>query len=186
MARQLTCVCAECGRIRLHQGRGLCGMCRKRLVRAGTLDERYPKSVLSYAARATIFMETYGRDECWPWPKGTNNGGYGPHRAMYRAARGPIPYGLALDHLTCERRDCVNPWHLDATSHRANNLRSDSIAAKNLAKERCPNEHQYDKMNNRGDRVCGTCDRVRQRARKRAKRLGVPYVDPFKTVLVPL
>lgn len=179
MAKQLTCICAECGRLRPHQGRGLCAMCRKRLKLAGVLDARYPKTVMSYSESAARLDAQHGREACWPW-QSTNDAGYGKHRRIYEVVIGPVPPGRDLDHRTCERRDCVNPWHLDVTSRRANLLRSETVPARNRAKERCPQGHQYDYVNNRGDRGCRTCDNTRARARKCAKRLGIPYVDPFK------
>jgi hypothetical protein len=157
-------------------------MCRKRLKAAGELDRRYPKTVLPYAERAARLEAKYGREACWPW-QSTNGNGYGKHREMYEAVVGPVPEGCDLDHLTCERTDCANPWHLDATPHRANLLRSDTIPSLNLAKTQCPNRHPYDALNtrhtSRGDRQCRACDRIRARARKKAQRTGVPYVDPF-------
>lgn len=47
--------------------------------------------------------------------------GYGPHRKVYAAARGPIPAGLTLDHL-CRVKACVNPDHLEPVT-RAENVR---------------------------------------------------------------
>lgn len=178
MAKQLTCICAECGRLRPHQGRGICGACRKRLKAAGELDSRYPKTVLPYAERAALLEAKHGRDACWPW-QSTNGAGYGRHREIYEAVIGPIRVDCDLDHRTCERRDCVNPWHLDVTSHRGNLLRGETVPSRNRAKERCPYGHRYDRVNSRGDRMCSTCNNTRARARKRAKRLGLPYVDPF-------
>lgn len=40
----------------------------------------------------------------------------------------------------------------------------------NSLKTHCPYGHEYTRRNNRGDRVCGQCDRERQAARKRLRR----------------
>jgi hypothetical protein len=67
-------------------------------------------------------------DGCWMWT-GTLNKGYGmfsfggktrrAHRFAYEALVGPIPEGLALDHL-CRNPACVNPAHLEPVTWREN------------------------------------------------------------------
>lgn len=79
--------------------------------------------------------------KCWPWPGTKDRLGYGRfayndpdtkrtravsmHRVAYEAFRGPIPVGLELDHLCCNR-DCYNPTHLEAVTHAENVRRRDS------------------------------------------------------------
>jgi hypothetical protein len=68
-------------------------------------------------------------DECWPWLASTLPSGYGQirrgsttayaHRVAYELERGPIPYGLVLDH-HCRTPACVNPAHLEPVTHREN------------------------------------------------------------------
>ena len=71
-------------------------------------------------------------DGCWLWTANADRDGYGmvtiqskkqyAHRAAYQSFRGPIPAGMTLDH-TCRVRNCVNPEHLEAVTHRENVLR---------------------------------------------------------------
>lgn len=65
---------------------------------------------------------------CWIWQWAKSNG-YGvlankegsrlAHVIMYEKHRGPVPEGLDLDHL-CKVPACVNPYHLEAVTHRVN------------------------------------------------------------------
>lgn len=66
---------------------------------------------------------------CWLWTSSKNHKGYGymtvdtvswaAHRLSYLHHTGPIPDGLEIDHL-CRVRNCVNPNHLEAVTHRVN------------------------------------------------------------------
>lgn len=67
---------------------------------------------------------------CWIWTSATNHAGYAHytlaprrvvrvHRYLYEQYRGAIPKGLVLDHL-CNKRNCVNPDHLEAVSQAEN------------------------------------------------------------------
>lgn len=80
-------------------------------------------------------------DECWPWRGFVKPNGYGSinisgktrqaHRAVYECFVGDIPNGMVIDH-RCNRRDCVNPAHLQAV-HPSINLslaKVRSLAAK--------------------------------------------------------
>lgn len=123
---------------------------------------------------------------CWLWKGPIKPNGYGSyappkatnperrtvnaHRYAYLLAVGPLPEGLDCDHL-CERRSCVNPTHLEPVPHRVNMLRGNTIVARAAAATHCPSGHPYDAENTRyrsnGNRVCKTCDRDRQRERRR-------------------
>jgi hypothetical protein len=149
-------------------------------------------------------VDLRGPDECWPWQGSRDGGGYGilrvgagkskakAHRLSYELAYGPIPDGLEIDHvchsrdqecrggLTCPHRQCVNPAHLEAVSHRENGLRGRSFALPNAMKTHCPQGHPYDSVNtyispSSGGRVCRTCTRESQRRyqqRKAAQRIA--------------
>lgn len=74
-------------------------------------------------------------DTCWLWKAGHNAFGYGvfkwndkmglAHRWSYEQAKGPIPEGLEIDHL-CRVRNCVNPDHMEAVTHRVNMFRAEA------------------------------------------------------------
>lgn len=114
---------------------------------------------------------------CWIWTAARSLG-YGrfhlvsgkPPIAAYvyawESVNGPRPAGLYLDHFACDRRECVRPGHLRPVTPRENALRSDSIAARSLAKTHCPHGHKYtDALIKRGKtyvRVCQVCERAHQ------------------------
>jgi len=71
-------------------------------------------------------------DTCWFWI-GACSKGYGvicynytyiyAHRFSYELVHGKISEDLELDHL-CEIRNCVNPAHLEAVTHKINSQRA--------------------------------------------------------------
>ena len=46
----------------------------------------------------------------------------GPHRAIWLASVGEIPYGHVIDHL-CQMPPCVNVEHMEAVTHQVNTYR---------------------------------------------------------------
>jgi hypothetical protein len=123
------CSVGGCGR--LAAVRRMCDTHYKRWQRTGdaqaavsfrTLDEdsRFQLSV-DYGGPAPLHRPDLGR--CHIWVGTRISSGYGrlcigqgrkklAHRWAYERAIGPIPDGLVLDHLCCNRA-CVNPEHLE-------------------------------------------------------------------------
>lgn len=140
-------------------------------------------------------------ETCWLWTGAKTQLGYGTiwigggsagkgmaHRISWELVKGPIPRGMHIDHL-CRNTSCVNPDHLEPVTVAENTRRGYAPAigaAFQRAKSSCPHGHPYDDanthVNKRGGRMCLTCIRVRQRAQRAAKKLGVPYVDPFSVL----
>ncbi len=79
------------------------------------------------------FIETPGPLDtpCWVWQWCKSPKGYGfmrdrdagrtrlAHIVYYEREHGPVSDGLELDH-RCQRRDCVNPDHLEPVTHETN------------------------------------------------------------------
>jgi hypothetical protein len=104
---------------------------------------------------------------CWLWtgaiartyPKfraGLKN--VGAHRFAYELKNGKIPEGKQLDHL-CRVRHCVRPTHTEPVTHRINQLRGNTLGARNLAKKNCPYGHPLTKVKGQNRRHCITCRR---------------------------
>lgn len=89
------------------------------------------------------------------------------HRAMYMAAKGPIPDGMHVCH-TCDVRHCINPDHLWIGT-RSDNMRDmhAKYRGPQQTKTHCPRGHPYDEENTyltpEGFRNCKMCSRIRQR-----------------------
>lgn len=124
-------------------------------------------------------------DACWRWRGSHDLNGYGrlrwhgrdqqAHRIAYQLAVGPIPDGLELDHVRargCVHRDCCNPAHLEAVTHRENIMRSDAPLAINARKTQCSRGHELAGVNlyvrSNGYRQCRACASLRARERRAA------------------
>lgn len=121
------------------------------------------------------------------WTGRVNDRGYGiiriagqdhrVHRVAWVLAHGRDPDPeLVLDH-QCRIRTCINPEHLEEVTNAENVLRGTGPAAFNAAKIFCDRGHLLAGDNlrvlPRGERVCRSCHRFRNRryvARKRATR----------------
>lgn len=116
--------------------------------------------------------------DCWLWVAGRTPNGYGKfkiagqslgaHRVAWRLLVGPIPDGLAIDHL-CKVKRCVNPDHLEPVTPRSNVMRSSSWAARQAGQTHCKRGHPLSGPNlarwgKRGHRFCRICHRERTRA----------------------
>jgi hypothetical protein len=94
------------------------------------------------------------------------------HRVVYLAERGPIGYGLLLDHAACSNPPCANAGHLEPVTNRANILRGSSPSADNARRTHCPAGHPLEPGNlraaelRRGGRACLACDRQRHTERR--------------------
>lgn len=116
---------------------------------------------------------------CWLWLGTTDGKGYGrlnfcggpvlAHRLSYEMHMGPIPEGLALDHL-CRNPYCINPDHLEPVTI-AENTRRGHVGEKNrqikLSMTHCKRGHPLTGDNVKhiaNQRVCLTCRLMRKRA----------------------
>lgn len=112
-----------------------------------------------------VSMEPSG---CWLW-RGNLTNGYGTisvhgrrvkvHRCSYEMFNGPIPDGLAIDHL-CRQRACINPLHLEAVTLKENILRGESPTAERARKTHCIRGHSLCdayRHGPKGGRRCRPC-----------------------------
>lgn len=125
---------------------------------------------------------------CWLWSGYLKPNGYASmyvndsarkeyaHRVAYELFKCPIPDGMDIDHL-CRVRHCVNPDHLEAVTRKVNVGRSPIMGnPRNKNATHCIRGHElsgenlYVKPN--GRRICRTCRRLRQKARKEAESLS--------------
>ena len=124
---------------------------------------------------------------CWLWTGALDGCGYSKigiagktksmHPLMYELFKGPIPKGLEIDHL-CRVRNCVNPDHLEAVTHKENMRRGD--LSKNGDNERrkthCKHGHEFTDTNTfiskQNKRVCRACGRRYDKLRWAARCLS--------------
>jgi hypothetical protein len=114
--------------------------CTRKLITKFTVEK-----VLERIERKSVVDPVTG---CWNWTGALcgPSPGYAAmdtlrvHRATYEIFVGHIPKGLELDHL-CRNTKCINPYHLEAVTHRENVLRGTNPAAINGRKTHCINGH---------------------------------------------
>ncbi len=94
------------------------------------------------------------------------------HRVTFVIFMHPIDPILDCDHL-CRVRGCCNPSHIEPVTTRENILRGQSDSALNASKTHCQNGHPFTADNlvtlKRKGRICKTCHREYETARRRAK-----------------
>ena len=164
------CLVSDCPKPK--HAKGYCSMHWSRLKNHGNLKDPRPTLDVRFWAKA----DKGDPDSCWLWKGSTNHRGYGTfkdfkqgrttgaHRWAYEIAFGPIPEGLEIDHL-CFVRACVNPFHLEAVTHKVNIARG--LAGPNGPRQRikaCRQGHEYDESNTWydkfGKRHCRACNRL--------------------------
>jgi hypothetical protein len=158
---------------------------------------RVGKRIYTRTPLAERFHTKYEVDPetgCWNWTANIAPQGYGrigadapdyttlyAHRVSYELHKGPIPEGLVVDHM-CNNRQCVNPDHLQAITHKANIERSPAPHIQRWIAQRCVRGHDMaDPANvyvrkDTGRRQCKACIRIRSEASARAA--GVPERTP--------
>lgn len=127
----------------------------------------------------------------WLWTGKLSRDGYGiakwqgkdrrVHRIFYEHFKGPIPPGHDVDHIQddglCGIRNCCDPDHLRAVTHRDNLMTSTSFVAVKAAQTHCIRDHEFTIENTtirtNGTRQCIQCRRDRQKAgRARRKEIA--------------
>lgn len=139
-------------------------------------------------------------DGCHNWTGLKNPKGYGKmrfvrddgsicqyaHQWVWEQEHGRVPKGMTLDHYVCDNESCVRVSHMRITSVRENVLRSDGIAARNLAKTHCKYGHPFTgenlKIRANGGRSCAICMQksgreTHQRRKQQQKRFMSPRLS---------
>ena len=122
---------------------------------------------------------------CRVWTRGTSrgygvvnvrkNGGkstlYRIHRVVYELLKGPISWGMQIDHL-CRNRACYEIDHLRVVTPRENVLApgSQAVTALNAAKTTCKRGHNNWSVWKTGHRYCQVCHHESARAWRNARR----------------
>lgn len=106
-------------------------------------------------------------DGCWEWAGAHTTGGYAvietpdvtttAHRFAYTLFVGPIADDLDADHL-CMNRWCVNPYHVEAVTHRENIHRMPGLFGRRARAKLCDRGHELT-VRSDGRRRCKTCHR---------------------------
>jgi hypothetical protein len=148
-----------------------------------TNSGKYEVAASNSRALAQVLNHVSYSGDCWIWNGAKNGHGYGVitvfgrtvyvHRLTHWIVRGPVPDGLALDHL-CRNPSCVNPLHTESVTSAENTRRGMG----NGSQTHCPSGHAYDSENTRYNidrrgytrRYCIACTNERNAARRVATR----------------
>jgi hypothetical protein len=102
-------------------------------------------------------VDCWASDECWPWLKTVDNGGYGhisiktrighmdalAHRVAYMLSKGEIPSRQVVMH-SCDNPVCCNPNHLAVGSYRDNALDCTNKGRRKITIARTPRKYSDD------------------------------------------
>lgn len=162
-----------------HRAKGYCQKHYMRLYHTGDVDTPY-KKFRGTALQRFIFLHIKKENGCWEWRGVLDKRGYGrlvddngwadmAHRWSYKHFVGEIPKGLVINHL-CHNPKCVNPKHLEVTTHYDNIVNKGITNASylNAKKTHCKNGHEFTEDNiywsknkYNGTRICKKCHKER-------------------------
>ena len=122
-----------------------------------------------------LWSKVQKTDGCWLWTGYVmSDSGHGQiqrgrrgegaarvHIVAWELLVGPVPAGMILHH-HCETKHCVNPAHLGLTT-RSEHPRIHAEMRGVGLQATCRRGHTFDYVNSRGERVCRTCQRARNR-----------------------
>jgi hypothetical protein len=174
-----TPLCSIEGCVELARARGWCGTHYRRWQKWGdplhlqqaqihglSVEDRFWAKVIKDGP-VPVSRPELGR--CWGWRGKPDRLGYCrfwdgkrrpyAHHFSYELHFGSIPSHLEPDHL-CRNPSCVNPYHLEAVTHRVNTLRGESPLAKQARQTHCKRGHPLSGDNlhvYRTRRICRTC-----------------------------
>lgn len=183
--------------------RGWCRTHYTRWYESGSLEIGVRKRIYTSTPIDQRFWPKVKKTEtCWLWTGKKTRLSYGSiwggperpknlmaHRVSWELNRGPLSDELHIDHL-CRVPSCVNPDHLEPVTRSVNaqrglmgDLGREARKRKQAARTHCRHGHPLNGENKyvtkAGTFMCLKCVHIRNTARRRAKKEGVPYVDPF-------
>lgn len=113
-------------------------------------------------------------NDCWLFTSSLNGDGYGTfstvdgvvrgHQMSYHWWHGALQNGLEIDHI-CQTRNCVNPDHLEAVTHKENVLRGNAWAAHLARQQVCAKCGGEFSIEPNGKRRCIPCRKAYDRER---------------------